>query len=57
MDAAEVAVALAHIEAVAHDEVGRDVEADVAERDLDALLALLDQRAQMSRLFGARALR
>ena len=44
MDAPEVAVALADIEAVAHDEVGRDGEADVAQGDLDALLALLDQQ-------------
>src|SRR5580658_6805859 len=43
VDGVEVAVALGHIEAVAHDELGWNGEADVLEVELDPLLALLDQ--------------
>src|SRR6516165_3076863 len=42
--AAQVAEALADIEPVADHEVGRDGEADVAQIELDPLLALLDQQ-------------
>src|SRR5580700_7439218 len=41
--APKIAVPLSHIEPVAHHEVGRDGEADVAQVELDALLPLLDQ--------------
>src|SRR5580704_4053109 len=44
VDAPEVAVALGDVQPVAHDEVARDGEADVAQGDLDALLALLDEQ-------------
>jgi hypothetical protein len=39
----EVAIALAHVEAVAHDEVGRDPEPDVAEIQFGLLEPLFDQ--------------
>ena len=52
----EVAVALVDVEAVAHDEVRRDREADVLERLFDALLALFEQqRADLEALGAARA--
>ena len=51
MDTGQVAVALVDVEAVAHDEVGRDGEADVAQVELHPLLALLDQeRAHLDAL-------
>ena len=51
VDAGEVAVALGDVEPVAHDELGRDGEADVAQVEVDALLALLDQeRADLEAL-------
>src|SRR5712692_5481220 len=39
----EVAVALADVEAITHDEDRRDVEADVPEIELDTLETVLDQ--------------
>ena len=44
VDAAQVPVALGHVEAVADHELGRDGEADVAQVEVDPLLALLDQQ-------------
>src|SRR5262249_46642679 len=41
---AQVAVALRHVEAVADDEVGRDGEPNVAQVEVDPLLALLHQQ-------------
>ena len=44
VDVGQVAVALGDVEAVADDEIGRDGEADVAQVELDPLLALLHQQ-------------
>src|ERR1022692_4463112 len=43
MHAPQIPVPLRHIEPVAHHEVGRDGEADVAQVELDPLLPFLDQ--------------
>ncbi len=52
----EVAVALVDVEAVAHDEVRGDREADVLQRLFDALLALFqEQRADLQAPGAARA--
>ena len=43
VDGRQVAQALVHVEAVAHHEVGGDVEPDIAEIDRRSLLTVLDQ--------------